>query len=1076
MLNFLKFPALRACGLLLAALLLGGLYSTGQTVTLQVTRQPLAQVFLQIEQQTKFRFLYSEEVLARSKPVTLSLKNVPLEEALRECFREQPLQYHFDKTQIVVQAKAVTAVAAPPPALPITGRVVNETGEGMAGITVTIIASGMTTVTDAAGNFSFPDGPARAKLSISGAETETQMFDVVAGRSITITAFAKINLLDESFVIAYGRSTKRSSTGTVTSVKKKDIDKQPVSNILSVLSGRVAGLQVTQLSGAPGTGINVQLRGVSSIASGTDPLVVVDGIPYPSQSLSGIIGGGAGTASSSLNNLNPSDIESIEVLKDADATAIYGSRGANGVILITTVKGRAGGLSVAANFYNGWGRSAARLPLLSTPDYIAMRKEAFANDGVTMTSANAADLLLWDTARHTDWQKVLFGETMQSTDAKLNLSGGSAATQFLFGTGYHRETTVFPGNFHEQRITSNFSLNHASGDKRFQFGLSASYSHYKNVLPQQDLSGFITLAPNAPSLRNADGTLNWENGTWTNPLSRTEVKFNTTTGNLLANGSLWYKVFPSFTLRLTGGYNRLDNADQITTPRTSFNPSSAPVLSLQVGSKTMHTMIAEPQAEYVFQNKLMKLTALIGSTVQGSQQNFLYQRGTGYTSDALLKSLRGASTITILSEGDIAYRYLGVFARVQYDLRNKYLFSATARRDGSSRYGTENRYSSFGSLGAAWIFSAEPFLKSNFVSYGKLKFTAGVTGNDQVGDYKYLDLYTTYTYPYLGTAALYPEQLYNPIFGWERVRKLEGSLDLGFMKNRLLATVNFYHHRTSNQLVNYPLPGATGFSSILQNIPAVIRNTGWEAEVNAKVITQKKFQWEISFNVTVPRNELVSFKNLESSSYATRYVIGEPVTIVKKYHWLGLDAATGNHRFQDFNNDNVINTGGDQQQIVFTGQKYFGGMQQEFRYGRWQFSFLLQFARVPSAANYLYIFSRPGLLQNQPSWVLDRWRKPGDGTDVQRYSVSNAASTTAFSNYRNSDAAYSDASFIRLKNVALSYTVTPERKSVVSKGEIFLKGNNLLTISGYDGLDPETLSYLTPPVRLLALGFQFTFK
>lgn len=1062
---------------LLLVFLFVSLNGLAQTFTFSFQRASLARVFAQIEQRSDYRFLYSEEVLALGNPVSFTVNNAPLDSILRLCFYQQPLGYSMEGKHIVVRKKIIEKPV--PLTRELRGKVVNTENEPLAGITISIKQSGMAMATDVHGEFYFMNLPAKATLLVTGGEIVPQEVEASPNSYQLIVVQQRMSVLDETFVIAYGKSNKRSSTGTISSVKKSEISKQPVHNILSVLSGRVSGLQVTTVSGAPGSSINLHLRGINSIANGSDPMIVIDGIPYPSQALNGVIGGGAGTSSSPLNTLNPSDIESIEILKDADATAIYGSRGANGVILISTVKGKAGKTSVSANFYHGFGRITRQMELLNTRDYLIMRREAFANDGANPTTANAPDLLLWDTTRQTNWQSVLLGNTMHSTDAKVNVSGGSELTQFVFGLGYHRETTVFPGDFGDNRKTTNLNVSHQSADKRFQLSVSATFADYKNTLPQQDLVSAITLAPNSPKLYNSDGSLNWENGTWTNPLSRTEALFTTQTTNLISNISASYKLRKGLWVKFNGGYNRLDNYDHSATPKTAFNPASNPVSTAQFGNKHISTLIGEPQFEYINRFGENEFSALAGATFQKTSQYFLYQRGTGYNSDALLNSLRAASQVSVLSEGDLEYRYIGIFSRLKLDLKRKYLFTFTLRRDGSSRYGDENRFSTFGSIGAGWVFTNEKlFKKQKLLSFGKLKGSAGITGNDQIGDYRYLNLYTTYTSSYLNSTVFYPEQLYNPVFGWEKVRKLEGSLELGFLNDRLLFTLNYYHNTTSNQLVNYPLPGTTGFSAIVKNIPAVIQNTGFEMELQAKVLQTKRVTWNSSFNITFPRNKLISFENLSTSSYANRYVIGEPLTIAKRYKWLGVNPATGNHQFEDFNRDGFISTSGDLQQIVFTGQRYFGGMQHSISTGRWEFSVLCQFASVPNATNYLTAFLRPGLLMNQPVAVLGRWQKPGDITDVQRFANTTGGSNTAFTNYRQSDAAYSNASFIRVKNAVISFTVFRPNKQpkMLQEFNVFLKANNLFTITRYKGLDPETLTLLMPPIRLVTGGFQITFK
>ncbi|MBL7733218.1 MAG: SusC/RagA family TonB-linked outer membrane protein [Chitinophagaceae bacterium] len=1062
---------------LLLVVLFVSLNGLAQTFTFSFQRASLAKVFAQIEQRSDYRFLYSEEVLALGSPVSFTVNNTPLDSILRLCFFQQPLGYTIEGKHIIVKKRIIEKPT--PLTRELRGKVVDMQNEPLAGITITIKQTGMATATDAYGEFVFMNLPVKTTLVVTGGEIIPQEVDASQNSYQLIVVEQRMSVLDETMVIAYGKTSRRLSTGTVSSVKREEISKQPVSNIMSVLAGRVPGLSVFQNSGAPGTGFDIQLRGINSIANGTDPLIVIDGIPYPSQTLTGAIGGGAGTSASPLNTLNPADVESIEILKDADATAIYGSRGANGVILITTIKGKAGKTSVTANLYQGYGQITRKMKLLGTTDYLRMRREAYSNDGTIPTNANAPDLLVWDTTRQTDWQDVLLGNTMHSTDAKVNLSGGSALTQFLFGLGYHKETTVYPGRFGENRKTANLNVSHASTDKRFQFSVSTTFADYGTTLPQQDLVSFITLSPNAPKLYNDDGTLNWQNGTWINPLGRTKAIISTTTTNLISSLSASYKLLPSLSIKISGGYNRLENNDHSINPKSASNPLGNPVSTAQFGRKTITTLIGEPQVEYQFLRNKNTFSILAGTTFQQNSQYFLYQRGTGYASDELLNSLRSASQVTTISEGDILYKYVGLFSRIKINLENKYLITATLRRDGSSRYGEENRFSNFGSIGAAWIFSNEKWFSNwKFLSFGKLKGSAGITGNDQIGDYKYLDLYSPYTYSYLGSTVFYPEQLYNPVYGWEKVRKLEASLEFGVWDNRLLGTVNYYHNTTTNQLVNYPLPSMTGFTSIVKNIPAVIRNTGIELELQGQLIKNKYISWSSSFNLTIPRNKLVSFQNLSSSSYANRYVIGEPLNIVKKYKWTGVNPATGNHQFEDFNRDGQITVSGDQQQIVFTGQRFFGGMQHNISYGRWELSLLLAFARTPSASNHLYVFSRPGLVMNQPVSVMNRWQKPGDITDVQRFANTSGGSNTAFSIYRQSDAAYSDASFIRLKNAVISYSVLATKKEhrFLSQCQLFLKANNLFTISRYSGVDPETLSIFMPPIRLVTAGFQVTFK
>ncbi len=1059
--------------LLLLLFLILSLPGRGQSFTLSVKRETLGKVFLQIEQQSEFRFIYTEELLAQSGPVSFTVRNASLDSVLRLCFLNQPLTYTTEGKHIIVR-KLIEKPAAITREL--RGRVVNEKGEAMAGVTIRIKNSDLATGSNTRGEFFFPEAPKSVTLIISGAEMEQQEIEAGLQPFVLITTITKLGLLDETMVIAYGKTTKRVSTGSVGRVSKDEISKQPVSNPMLALSGRISGLQITQTSGAPGSQVLVQLRGRNSLANGNDPLFIIDGIPFPSVTLNNSTGGAA-TYSSPFDNINPADIESIEVLKDADATAIYGSRGANGVILITTKKPVQGKTTLSFRAYAGAGTITRRMDLLSTPDYIAMRQEAFANDGVTPTNANAPDLKLWDSTRYTDWQKELIGKTVSQQDVNIGLSGGNESTQFLLGAGYHKETTVFPGNFSSEKIGGSLSLNHQSNDRRFMVSFSGSYLVNSNTLPKEDISRRITLAPNAPALYLPSGALNWENSTWINPLSILERSFTNHTEVFSSHLTLSYKVFTGLQLKISSGFTHQYLREHGITPQRSFNPATVSVSSATFGHTDLQTLITEPQISYQYQRKLHTIEAVAGITIQQTDQQNLQQTGTGYSSDGLLYSIQAAATVTTSVEADTRYRYTGQFGRIGYHYDKKYLATITIRRDGSSRYGSANRFANFYSAGIGWVFSRETWLQQqDILTFGKLRLSAGRSGNDQIGDYRYLDLYAPYPNAYQSVTPFYPTQLYNPRYSWEQVNKKELGIDLGFFKDRLQVTANYYHNITSNQLIQYPLPATTGFLGILKNLPATIRNTGVELELTGFLVQQPKKSWNVSFNLSIPRNCLMKFDGLASSSYASIYQIGLPLSIVKRFGFKEVAAATGAYTFFDYDNNGQLASPQDEQRIINGAQRYFGGMQQSVKLGKISFSFLLQFVRQPYVQNYLIRFSRPGSLGNQPSDVLNRWRKPGDITDIQRFSVSNAAANLAYNYFQFSDAAFSDASYIRLRNLYVEYDLqsTPLKRAGVKKFVVFLQGQNLLTLTSYKGLDPETQTFL-PPVKMITAGVQLNF-
>lgn len=1060
-------------------------------VTLKEKNATLEKVLQTIKKQSGYDLVYQKEMVrSKGKPVAVNLSNVTLSTALELIFKDQDLDYELVGKIITVRER-LTIIKTPSQNLPviispiqnelidIRGLIKDEIGKPVIGASVLVKGIKKGALTNENGEFRLLNVDSKSSLIISALNIETIEININGRTDLgIITAKMKVDELDKVIIRAYGTTTKRMNTGSIVKVSSEEISKQPISNPIAALSGRVSGVQVTQFSGIPGSYSTVQIRGRNSIANGNDPLFIIDGVPFASRPLNSSFFGG-GVISSPLSNLDPSIIESIEVLKDADATAIYGSRGANGVILITTKNGYSSRVKTNINIYSGLGKVTRTMELLNTKDYLAMRREAFANDLSTPTTANSPDLLLWDSTRYTDWQKVLIGETMHITNANISISGGSQQTQFSLGGTYFKETTTIPGKFGMEKFSANITLGHRTINEKFAFQFSANYLRNSNTLPggDADITRQITLAPNAPKLFDSFGNLNWENSTWQNPLQNILKVFNSNAENFIANLTLNYNLTNSIKFKLTGGYNKLTSIDHASSPSYSLNPVLGLSPSAKFGRKSIETLITEPQIVYESKSSLGNIQITAGASLQSTKEYGLVQLATGYSSDDLLNSIRAAASVNTAVESDINYRYIGFFGRFNYDFKRKYLLSITMRRDGSSRYGENNRFANFGSVGVGWILSNEVFLKKqSLISFAKIKGSAGTTGNDQIGDYKYLDLYNPGTYPYLGVTTFSPVQLQNSNYSWEQVKKFELGVDLGFFNNRLMISANYYHNITTNQLVSYPLPAITGFSGVLRNIPTTIRNNGLELEMNSILVKKKKWDWSISANITFPKNKLLAYEGIENSTYANRYVVGQSLFIVKKLEHLGVDPITGNHSFTDFDKDGRITAPNDYQSIIFTGQQYFGGIQNTINYGKFGFSFLIQFAKELNGENYLNFFSRPGLVLNQPTIVLNRWRQPGDLSSVQRYAISNSISNTAFSNYRQSTAAYSNASFIRLRNVYVTYNLLTDklRKKSITDFKLFIQCHNILTITKFYGLDPESKSAL-PPIKMITGGIQLTF-
>ncbi len=410
------------------------------------------------------------------------------------------------------------------------------------------------------------------------------------------------------------------------------------------------------------------------------------------------------------------------------------------------------------------------------------------------------------------------------------------------------------------------------------------------------------------------------------------------------------------------------------------------------------------------------------------------------------------------------------------------MLNLTGRRDGSSRFGPDRQFANFGAVGAAWIFSKEASIKRILppLTYGKLRGSIGTTGNDQIGDYQYLNTYSPYIYPYQGQTGLVPTQLYNPDYGWETNRKSELGLELGTLNDRIIATVSYYHNRSSNQLINSPLPIQTGFSGIIRNLPADVQNTGWEFQLNTTIIKTESFTWDASVNLTIARNKLLEFPDLSSSGYASSYEIGKPLNIVKLVHSLGVNPQTGIFQFAD-KNGHITSTPSypdDYTVVKDLTPAFYGGFSNRFQYKGLSLGIFFQFVKQ-QGFNYIHSNTTPGSMTNQPTDVLNRWRHPGDLTNNQLFTTTDPAAA-AYNYYSSSsDGAVSDASFIRLKNVELSYSLPAKWTSRIKTQliRVYLRGQNLITFTGYKGADPEVMNTsVLPPLKTLAAGIQLTFN
>ncbi len=1070
-----------------------------QTVTIDVRNQSLANALQTIERAANIRFTFVPALLEQTQNVSIEARNEKLSTTLDRLLKPLKIEYSLRRNYIILKRNTTIAPINLQQSsllraeVTVSGRVIDaNNGEGLPGVNIVAGGTPMGAVTDERGRYrmSVPEG---VTLKFSFIGYVTQSIKVERESVLNVALQPADNTLNETVVIGYGTSSRRELTGSVARVGSEIIAQQPVSNPLQTLAGRVAGVVVSSPSGVPGSTVNVQIRGINSITSGRIPLYIVDGVPFtvgsPQQGSSanqspnslnqfGVFGATGDVNQSPMNSINPADIASIEILKDADATAIYGSRGANGVVLITTKKGKAGRTLFDVNVYSGVGKVTRTMPMLNTQQYLQLRRQAFVNDGVTPTASNAPDLMTWDTTAYTNWQKELIGNAAHVTEAQASISGGNAGTRFLLGGAFRKEGTVYPGDFGLNRASVHFNLDHNSANDKFRLTFSGNYSSTKTKLIPTDLALSINLPPNYPA-RNTDGSLYWGGGK-TNPYAYTQRPNDGTTNNMVSNAVLQYRLRPGLNLKTSLGYTRisLDQLEKV--PASSQNPASSPRGYSYFASSTSENYIIEPQLDYNVKLGPGRMQALVGGTWQQNVSNSQWLYGSNYTNDGLLGSLAAAGAISVYNVRYAEYKYQSVFGRLNYNLSDKYIVNATFRRDGSSRFGPNNRFGNFGAVGVAWLFGGETFVKNNlpFLSYGKLRGSYGVTGNDQIGDYQYLSTYSSTSNNYQGQPGLYPTSLTNTNYSWERVNKLEGALELGFVQDRILLTAGYYQNRTGNQLITYTLPTQTGFTGYQTNFPAVVENKGLELELNTVNIRTANLTWNTSANLTFAKSTLVEFPGLSSSSYRSDYVIGEPVTVINGYKNTGIDPATGLFTVRDLNGDGDISYTDDRLPISKGIPTVYGGINNSVRYKGLELNVFFQ-AVQQQAKSYraTYSFATPGSLYNFDTGVMNYWRADNPNATMQKPTQAYGDAYSAYSNYASSDALVSNASFIRLKTLSISYTLPTDwiKRAKLKSCRVYVQGQNLFTFTNYNGLDPETQGSALPPLRLLTGGLQLSF-
>ena len=1096
-----------------------------QNVTISGQNLSLKAVFKELETQTGYSFFYNNLWLKDAKLVSINLRGVPLKEALRLCFAGQPLSYYIqNKTVFITEGRAAEPSDTARPGNGegqrsgnmelVRGKVVDEEGHELPGVTIMLKGTKQVWSTGQDGSFMAVVLKQEKDhvLILSSVGYISREVAVTPGKPLIIGLKSSIGTLDEVQLTAYSNTTVRFNTGDITTVSSDEIARNPVNNVLDALQGRVAGMQIESLTGETNGAFKVQVRSLNTLAGGQNPspqlqfndvtgqpLYVVDGVEYPAGGGLPMIGYLPGTGNNTLlggnalNYLDPSQIESINVLKGVDATAIYGSRGAFGVILITTKRARAAKPSLSINVVQGISEDGPTPRLLNGQQYLALRNNAFANDGATPAAGDYDVNGVWDSTKSTNWQRFFLGRHAPKTRASVVYTGGSETTNFLVGANYSSTGNIALGNGSVRQGGMNFDLRTATADKKFVMDFHGSYStNADNRVPVDFTDAlFLDQAPDAQTPYLPNGQLNWANGY--NQAAILNSIYKNNTDNLLAGTTLTFMPIKGLSLIAAGAYNLISAKEFIGEPSSVFNPQT--YISTEsfsyINTYSVRTLSADPRVQYnhVFRKKGV-LEATAGGSLRDKLTTYEYIRGQGYLSDELLLDPASASQAnTITNYSTTPDRYLGAFAQVKYRWADKYLLDLNGRRDGSSLFGSARQFGNFGSASGGWIVSEEPWFRNlrHTIDFFKLRGSYGLVGANSLQPFSYLSLSQVSTGSYEGGNALTPYTLANPYLHWETDKNAEGGVTVDLF-NRLNLDVIYYSDHVGNQLGSQPLASITGFTQVSVNLPANIHTYGLEITIVSHNIRKKDFTWDTKLNFTAPRTKLLSYPGVGSLVENYNWIIGKPITGVKVYKYAGVDPATGVYNFYDsagakgeytpFLSPKQLGPS-DKTGFEDLAPKFYGGILNSVTYKRFSMDFLIS-VTDRTGPNYLGFQSYPpGTFNtNFPAdLAARRWMKPGDKTDVP-------AATQGFVglldqlNFVYSTGAFTNATYARLQNVSISYRFPASilRHAGASLISVYLSGQNLLTVSKYGDLDPENMTAgHMGPARIFTGGLNVTF-
>lgn len=965
----------------------------------------------------------------------------------------------------------------------ISGQVSDaKTGETLIGVSVMVKGSTRGTSTDANGKFSLsiPANTSNPILVLNYVGFEKQEVSVGTQVNLNIKLTPEQNDLNEVVVVGYGTVKKRDLTGSVVSIKGDEIAKVPSANPLESIQGKVPGVDITRSSGSASSGVNINIRGTRSITAGNGPLIIVDGVQY-----------------SSIQDLNPNDIASMEILKDASSTAIYGSRGANGVILITTKKGITGEATISLNSYYGISKVSRYPSVMDAAGYINLKREANRNTGSWKSPAD--DASIFSTAEFNaiqnnqflDYQNLLFHDGHQQ-DHQIGVRAGTEKTKVYFSLDYMNEKGVLKKD-KSDRYSARLNVDQSIG-KMFTTGLQAQFTHYEQENRRDPLNQANKVAPLGTIYDEAGNFMFYPLfGTFVNPLADEQPDIYTSESVInrtILSAYMELKPMEGLVFRSNLGANlntdRLGTyADRYSLDRNGSNPKAT------YAASNGHLINIE---NFVTYNKQIKEHAF---TLTGIN-SLLFNRGDNVNASGenqLLKSqLFYGLGNTINQAVTTAYtmnNLVSFAGRLNYAYKGKYLLTLTGRTDGSSKLAAGNKWAFFPSGAVAWRISDEKFLKDNeVISDLKLKYSYGIAGSDNINPYSTESSLSKIAFAYDDAAA--PAYTYSPRTGntqlsWEKTKTSDFGLEISFLKNRISATVDYYDSKTYDLLLNRSLPTSTGLSSVIQNV-AKTGNRGLEIYIASKNIINDNFQWTTALSFSRNKERIIELAGGAQADVLNNWFVGSPIQSFYDYEKIGIwqteEAAEatkygqkpGDIKVRDLNGDGKIDTSNDRKILGSNRPDWSGGLENTFTYKAWDLNVYI-YARMGQMvyADFLRRYDPQGV--NNSSSIIDYWTPENATNAYPRPNKNTSLASTLYS----TSLGYEDGSFLRIRNITLGYTIpkTTLERSFVKSLRLYFTARNPLTYTKSKLLneyDPERGgSEGAPMTKLYTFGLNASF-